>query len=490
MTYVLLYTYVLFVLKIVNCTYILIFSESSGFSLKPQSSTRFTIRRVESVTLYLGTMEMQQSEIQSESTVLAANIASKNSPVPEVDMHTVTQDTFTQPVDTQTKSIPVVNMKTENTSIPPANIQPEDSFGDSETTENTSISQFDIPAVDKDDLLARGKLALLVDLDNTILHTAKRRGQVIPGMQNVVCWSSGTKEEDKHYSAFRPGLRAALEQWNKMYDLYVCTMAGRAYAKCRLKIIDPHDKLFKRRIFSRKDMTNRKSKMNAVKSLYPSGDTSTLVIIDDLSSVWSGVGAHLLNVKPYHYFDEKISISEKYQRWGQPKRDPDHYLRKTLTPTLYDIHCQFFCQLQTSSILPQCVNVKDIIARKRCKILPGVIIYFLLTKKERSCVRELTNNAVAMGATIKADFDLSVTHIVAKEQGEELAAHKNSKHFYNVNPSWIEDCYVKWRRVNERKHMCRVRASSRAQTDAMDESMNLSTGFPASEESECRCRSK
>ena len=60
--------------------------------------------------------------------------------------------------------------------------------------------------------------------------------------------------------AFRPGLSDALEQWSKMYDLYVCTMGIRSYANAVLDIIDPDDKLFHRRMISTENFTSDYSK--------------------------------------------------------------------------------------------------------------------------------------------------------------------------------------------------------------------------------------
>ena len=129
--------------------------------------------------------------------------------------------------------------------------------------------------------------------------------------------------------------------------------------------------------------------------LYPSQARSTLVIIDDNPTVWEGVRAHLVDVKPYYYFDESVQVYKDYN----DKQDSDTYLQDTLTPLLKTVHDEFF-QLKAKKTF---VSVENILRPKRKKILSGVIIYQGLKRVDNNHMR-LVSYVTEMG--LHTDRDL------------------------------------------------------------------------------------
>ncbi|KER25258.1 hypothetical protein T265_07244 [Opisthorchis viverrini] len=106
---------------------------------------------------------------------------------------------------------------------------------------------------DEQSLLAARKLVLLVDLDETVLHTtndpqAYRYKNVsrycLPGSPLV------------YHTSFRPHLKTVLDRLSKYYQMHICTFGNRMYAHQLAGMIDPKRRYFAHRILSRDECFN------------------------------------------------------------------------------------------------------------------------------------------------------------------------------------------------------------------------------------------
>jgi RNA polymerase II subunit A-like phosphatase len=162
-------------------------------------------------------------------------------------------------------------------------------------------------------LLSSKKLTLIVDLDQTVIHTTCERTvaewQADPENPNyeAVKDVKGFQLADDnvanvaanwYYVKMRPGLEGFFENMSKLYEMHVYTMATRAYAQAIMKIIDPERKYFGDRILSRDENYTDKLK-NLTRLFYQ--NTAMVVIIDDRADVWQ-YSPHLVRVPVFNFF--------------------------------------------------------------------------------------------------------------------------------------------------------------------------------------------
>jgi RNA polymerase II subunit A-like phosphatase len=162
-------------------------------------------------------------------------------------------------------------------------------------------------------LLNSKKLTLIVDLDQTVIHTTCERTvaewQADPENPNydAVKDVQGFQLADDnvsnvaanwYYVKMRPGLKAFFDSMSKLYEMHVYTMATRSYAQAIMKIIDPDRKYFGDRILSRDENYTDKLK-NLTRLFYQ--NTAMVVIIDDRADVWQ-YSPHLVRVPVFNFF--------------------------------------------------------------------------------------------------------------------------------------------------------------------------------------------
>lgn len=142
------------------------------------------------------------------------------------------------------------------------------------------------------------KLVLMVDLDQTLIHTTE---QHCPQMSNkgIFHFQLGRGEPMLH-TRLRPHCREFLEKTARLYELHVFTFGSRLYAHTIAGFLDPEKKLFSHRILSRDECIDPFSKTGNLRNLFPCGD-SMVCIIDDREDVWK-FAPNLITVKKYVYF--------------------------------------------------------------------------------------------------------------------------------------------------------------------------------------------
>uniref|UniRef100_A0A671SR46 RNA polymerase II subunit A C-terminal domain phosphatase n=1 Tax=Sinocyclocheilus anshuiensis TaxID=1608454 RepID=A0A671SR46_9TELE len=142
------------------------------------------------------------------------------------------------------------------------------------------------------------KLVLMVDLDQTLIHTTEQHCQRMSN-KGIFHFQLGRGEPMLH-TRLRPHCKDFLEKIAKLYELHVFTFGSRLYAHTIAGFLDPEKKLFSHRIMSRDECIDPFSKTGNLRNLFPCGD-SMVCIIDDREDVWK-FAPNLITVKKYIYF--------------------------------------------------------------------------------------------------------------------------------------------------------------------------------------------
>ncbi|XP_054710096.1 RNA polymerase II subunit A C-terminal domain phosphatase-like [Uloborus diversus] len=151
---------------------------------------------------------------------------------------------------------------------------------------------------DEDRLLKNEKLVLLVDLDQTLIHTTNDFvDEGLPDMHHFKLYGPNSPA---YHTKLRPGARKFLEKMSELFELHICTFGARLYAHKIAEILDADSKLFSHRILSRDECFDATSKTGNLKALFPRGD-SMVCIIDDREDVWN-YAPNVIHVKPFNYF--------------------------------------------------------------------------------------------------------------------------------------------------------------------------------------------
>jgi RNA polymerase II subunit A-like phosphatase len=160
---------------------------------------------------------------------------------------------------------------------------------------------------DTDRLLGDKKLALLVDLDQTLIHTTN--DHVPNNLKDVYHFQLYGPSSPWYHTRLRPGTLAFLKTIEQYYELHICTFGARNYAHMICAFLDENGRLFSHRILSRDECLNATSKKDNLKALFPDDCADSMVcIIDDREDVWNHA-TNLIQVKPYHFFQHTGDIN-------------------------------------------------------------------------------------------------------------------------------------------------------------------------------------
>ncbi|XP_033211377.1 RNA polymerase II subunit A C-terminal domain phosphatase isoform X2 [Belonocnema kinseyi] len=162
-----------------------------------------------------------------------------------------------------------------------------------------------IGKADEQRLLRDQKLALLVDLDQTIVHTTN--DDVPANIKDVHHYKLPGQRTHWYHTRLRPHTRHFLSEMSRLYELHICTFGVREYAHTVAGLLDKDGELFSHRILSRDECFDPGSKYPNLKALFPCGD-DMVCIIDDREDVWQGCG-NLVQVKPYYFFRHTANIN-------------------------------------------------------------------------------------------------------------------------------------------------------------------------------------
>ncbi|GBE62721.1 RNA polymerase II subunit A C-terminal domain phosphatase, putative [Babesia ovata] len=191
-------------------------------------------------------------------------------------------------------------------------------------------------------LLRKKKLCLVLDLDNTLIHSSCTKppdDMDIPFI-DMYSRSDGYKlhfdsEADNmryeaelessilithtlneldgrffvNYYKLRPGVYEFLRNASEKYELYLFTMGTRTHAQAALKILDPKGLLFGSRVFSRSETNNS---FKSLCRIFPNY-RNHLLILDDSEHIWMN-SPGLIKVYPYYYFTDMTLIKNRDSR--------------------------------------------------------------------------------------------------------------------------------------------------------------------------------
>ncbi|RCN36980.1 BRCA1 protein [Ancylostoma caninum] len=141
----------------------------------------------------------------------------------------------------------------------------------------------EIGSADLKNVLSSRKLVLLVDLDQTIIHTTNRPFKVDPNMHSDIHTYKMFGTE--YHTKLRPYTHEFLEHMSALFEMHIITYGQRQYAHKIAEILDPKKTLFAQRILSRDELFSAQHKTRNLRALFPCGD-QLIAIIDDRADVW------------------------------------------------------------------------------------------------------------------------------------------------------------------------------------------------------------
>ncbi|XP_074589475.1 RNA polymerase II C-terminal domain phosphatase-like 3 isoform X1 [Curcuma longa] len=313
-------------------------------------------------------------------------------------------------------------------------------------------------------MFAARKLCLVLDLDHTLLNSAKFI-EVDLVHEDIL---RRKEEQDKEmpqrhlfrfqhmgmWTKLRPGIWNFLEKASNLYELHLYTMGNKLYATEMAKVLDPTGTLFAGRVISKGDDADtfdgdeRVPKSKDLDGVL--GMESAVVIIDDSVRVWPHNKLNLIVVERYTYFP---SSRRQFGLLGPSLLEIDHDERPedgTLASSLAvieRIHQNFFSHNSLKD-----VDIRNILAAEQRKILAGCRIVFsriFPVGEANPHMHPLWQTAEQFGAVCTNQIDEQVTHVVANSLGTDKVNWALSTGRFVVHPGWVEASALLYRRVSE-----------------------------------------
>lgn len=313
-------------------------------------------------------------------------------------------------------------------------------------------------------MFAAHKLCLVLDLDHTLLNSAKF-SEVDP-VHDEMLRKKEEQDREKPYrhlfrfphmgmwTKLRPGIWNFLEKASKLFELHLYTMGNKLYATEMAKLLDPKGVLFNGRVISRGDDSDlfdgdeRVPKSKDLEGVL--GMESSVVIIDDSVRVWPHNKLNLIVVERYIYFP---CSRRQFGLLGPSLLEIDHDERPedgTLSSSLAvieKIHQNFFSHQSLDE-----ADVRNILASEQRKILGGCRIVFsrvFPVGEANPHLHPLWQTAEQFGAVCTNQIDEQVTHVVANSLGTDKVNWAISTGRFVVHPGWVEASALLYRRANE-----------------------------------------
>ncbi|KAK3018165.1 hypothetical protein RJ639_003835 [Escallonia herrerae] len=308
-------------------------------------------------------------------------------------------------------------------------------------------------------MFAARKLCLVLDLDHTLLNSAKF--VEIDPVHDELLRNKEEQDRDKSYrhlfrfphmgmwTKLRPGIWNFLEKASKLFEMHLYTMGNKLYATEMAKVLDPKGVLFAGRVISKGDdgdLIDGKSKdLEGVL-----GMESAVVIIDDSVRVWPHNKLNLIAVERYIFFP---CSRRQFGLPGPSLLEIDHDERSedgTLASCLAvieRIHQNFFSHVSLDE-----ADVRNILASVQRNILSGCRIVFsrvFPVGEIQPHLHPLWQTAEQFGAVCTNQIDEQVTHVVANSLGTDKVNWALSTGRYVVHPGWVEASALLYRRANE-----------------------------------------
>ncbi|CAD5111832.1 DgyrCDS1100 [Dimorphilus gyrociliatus] len=366
---------------------------------------------------------------------------------------------------------------------------------------------------DEKRLLKNRQLVLLVDLDQTLIHTTN--DDVPRNLKDVQHFElpsrqAGGKMQWFH-SKFRPGTEHFLENMSAKYEMHIATFGVRRYAHTIANLLDPESKYFSHRILSRDECLSQNAKTANLSALFPCGD-SLVVIIDDREDVWS-FNKNVVKVPAYRFFLGTADINapvhvpregEVEQGYLDPSKqstrseritkvkkvinkdgktteveedmieweDKDDYLSH-LEDILHRIHKRYYDQYNLKN--DPIPLTKNIVQSIRAETLRGTRICFsgVFSRCVKPGLSYAYQSAVSLGSVVHNDIilhgDEPTTHLVASKLGtKKVSDAMKSGKIKTVNPNWLYQCADRWQHCDEELFPLNEQTSSDANRENLE----------------------
>ncbi|GIX65918.1 NLI interacting factor-like phosphatase, putative [Babesia caballi] len=318
-----------------------------------------------------------------------------------------------------------------------------------------------------------GKLVLLLDLDNTLLHACSQTKLDMLDIQlshfvdelgepELFKFTMPNFANVRYYMKLRPGLRGFLQVLSLYYELSIYTNATKEYADVVVSILDPDRSLFMDRIVARTSAGER-DLQKTVARLYPDLDTRFVVAFDDRADVWADVPYNqVVKAEHYDFFDSHIAeLSDLYGIVASSTdntlyTDRDRHLEHMVRVFL-ELHQRFFED-------PFSASVGDILEDMQTSVLEEVGILLTGYRKnskgqgqvmQADCEQRQREIAMQLGATVLNKLsDKRLTHVVAgKNCTDNIIKSKEPcySHVHKVHTLWLYSCRATWTKVPPEK---------------------------------------
>jgi FCP1-like phosphatase family protein len=207
------------------------------------------------------------------------------------------------------------------------------------------------------DLYRRKKLALLIDLDQTLIHanpdqsfhslSTSPEESILENSKSNPFFTQDRlriKQDlhpifmsptEPHYVKLRPGARAFLEALAPYFDLFVYTMGIRKYADLIVQVLDPTQRLVKKVVARGENGTNYKD----LDSLLPV-DPKFVLLLDDLQHVWKQRNC-VVHLQEFMYWAREPDADSNFTAAAARSNLPDNILY-TVFRILLSIHNTFY----------------------------------------------------------------------------------------------------------------------------------------------------
>ncbi|XP_075077527.1 RNA polymerase II C-terminal domain phosphatase-like 4 isoform X3 [Nicotiana tabacum] len=312
---------------------------------------------------------------------------------------------------------------------------------------------------DKDlkNLLRHKKLYLVLDLDHTLLNSArladisaeelylKDQREVLPDALR----SNLFKLDWIHMmTKLRPFVHTFLKEASSLFEMYIYTMGERPYALEMASLLDPGGIYFHSRVIAQGDCTQRHQKGLDVVV----GQESAVLILDDTEAVWGKHKENLILMERYHFFTSSCrQFGLKCKSLSATKSDENEAegALASVLKVLQQIHSLFFDPERRDNIMER--DVRQVLKQVRKEILKGCKIVFtrVFPTQFQAENHHLWKLAEQLGATCSTEVDQSVTHVVSMDAGTDKSRWAVKEKKFLVHPRWIEAANYLWRKPLE-----------------------------------------
>ncbi|EYU37264.1 hypothetical protein ABFS82_02G094600 [Erythranthe guttata] len=310
---------------------------------------------------------------------------------------------------------------------------------------------------DLKNMLRHRKLCLVLDLDHTLLNSARLHD--ITEQEGYLNGQREALPDNLKNSLFRldwiymmtklrPYVHTFLKEASKLFEMYIYTMGERPYALEMAKLLDPGDIYFNSRIIAQGDCTQKHQKGLDVVL----GQESAVVILDDTEAVWSKHKDNLILMERYHFFAsscKQFGFNCKSLSELQSDESDTQGALASVLKRLQQIHTLFFDAERKDSLEDR--DVRLVMKTLRKEVLKGCKVVFtrVFPTNFPSEHHSLWKMAEKLGATCCNEIDPSVTHVVSMDAGTDKSRWAVQEKKFLVHPRWIEASNYMWQKQTE-----------------------------------------